>query len=90
VSRADGRDYTPAMIRRLLVASAIFALLALSAVACKKEEAGGGPDGGPAPKPLYCKVTNQCWICADEAALTKCILNPVTSGCKQGTFSDCP
>jgi hypothetical protein len=78
------------MIRRLLVASAVFALLAVASAACKKENAGVGPDGGPAPKPLYCKVTNQCWICADEAALKKCILNPVTSGCKQGTFSDCP
>ena len=78
------------MNRRILVTTtlaALTSLVVLSPVACK----GGGAtdaDGGHVPK-MICKMNNQCWICPDEAAMKKCIINPVTSGCKQGSPGDC-
>ncbi len=80
------------MTRRILATAtlaALTALFALSPLACKDQ--GGGAtdgDGGHAPK-LICKMNNQCWICPDDAAMKKCIINPATSGCKAGVPGEC-
>lgn len=75
---------------RFFVATVGLAMaVALSSTACK--DAGSGAtdaDGGKVIKHI-CKMNNQCWICPDEAAMKKCIINPVTSGCKQSTSGDC-
>lgn len=81
------------MIRRIVViacCACLTAAVALVAPACKNEGAAkAGDGGGPAPK-LYCKINGGCWICPDDAAMKKCIINPATSGCKAGSLSDCP
>jgi hypothetical protein len=38
---------------------------------------------------MICKMNGQCWICPDEEAMKKCIINPATSGCKQGAPGEC-
>ena len=79
------------MIRRFLVITSLSALASLFTMACKDagSAAGGeGGDGGKAPK-LICKMNNQCWICPDDAAMKKCIINPATSGCKLSSDGDC-
>jgi hypothetical protein len=74
------------VIRKILVLTTFAAFTSL--VACKGSGDGAtAGDGGKQPK-LLCKMNNQCWVCPDEAAMKKCILNPVTSGCKQSA-SDC-
>ena len=75
------------MIRRIFVIASLAAVLTL---ACKNEGAGATGEGGAPAKKLYCKVNNGCWICPDDAAMTKCILNPVTSGCKAAGITECP
>jgi len=80
------------MIRRILALTSLAALTSLLALSCKDPGAGGaGADGGEgkkAPK-LICKMNNQCWICPDDAAMKKCIINPTTSGCKQSSEGEC-
>jgi hypothetical protein len=79
------------MTRRILATAlaALTSLVVLSPLACKGSD-GSSPDGdgGHVPK-MICKMNNQCWICPDEAAMKKCIINPATSGCKQGTAGEC-
>ena len=76
------------MIRRMLVLATLAGLVA--GLACKPSGTTTLDEAGkPVPK-LYCKMNNQCWICPDDAAMKKCILNPTTSGCKQGGPTDCP
>lgn len=58
-------------------------------IACKNEGGAAAADGGATPKKLTCRMDRQCWICPDEAAIKKCIINPVTSGCTKGRDSDC-
>jgi hypothetical protein len=79
------------MTRRILVTAtlaALTSLVVLSPLACKNPGATTDADGGHAPK-MICKMNNQCWICPDEEAMKKCIINPATSGCKQGAPGDC-
>ncbi len=80
------------MTRRTLVTAivaALTSLVVLSPLACDKGSGGTiDADGGHVPK-MICKMNNQCWICPDEAAMKKCIINPATSGCKQGTSGEC-
>ena len=80
------------MMRRLLVVmplAALTLLAVISPVSCKEPAAGAiGGDGGKAVK-LICKMNNQCWICPDDAAMSKCVINPATSGCKQASDGDC-
>lgn len=72
--------------RTLIVAAA--AVLITCALACQNGGAGADGGGKPAPK-LICKMNNQCWICPDDDAMKKCIINPATSGCKQSTTGEC-
>ena len=74
------------MIRRMLVLGAILGIVAL---ACKNTDGAAGADGAVKGPKLICKMNNQCWICPDEAAMKKCIINPATSGCKQGSPGEC-
>ena len=79
------------MTRRILVTAtlaALTSLVILSPLACKGGGGATDADGGHAPK-MICKMNNQCWICPDEAAMKKCIINPATSGCKVGSPGDC-
>ena len=78
------------MTRRILVTAAVSSFVVLSLLACKGGSGGGvsDGDGGHAPK-LICKMNNQCWICPDDAAMKKCIINPATSGCKQAGAGEC-
>ncbi|MDB5214666.1 MAG: hypothetical protein JWO86_2593 [Myxococcaceae bacterium] len=80
------------MTRRTLVTAilaALTSLVILSPLACKKTSGGTtDADGGHVPK-MICKMNNQCWICPDEAAMKKCIINPATSGCKQASPDEC-
>ncbi len=57
-------------------------------IACKSPAGGGGADSGPVKK-FICKMNQQCWICPDDSAMKKCIINPATSGCTQSTSGDC-
>jgi hypothetical protein len=34
-------------------------------------------------------MDKQCFVCPDEAAIKRCIINPITSGCTKGDDSDC-
>lgn len=80
------------MLRRILSAAALtFAMMCL-VLACKDQSGATGGDGGEAggqPKKLTCRMNNQCWICPDEAAIKKCIINPITSGCTKSDDGDC-
>lgn len=80
------------MTRRILVTAlaAFTSLVVLSPLGCKGSGSGAATDadGGHVPK-MICKMNNQCWICPDEAAMKKCILNPATSGCKPGLPGEC-
>lgn len=78
------------MTRRILftVLAALTSLVVLSPLACKGSGGASDGDGGHLPK-MICKMNNQCWICPDEAAMKKCILNPATSGCKQASPGEC-
>jgi hypothetical protein len=80
------------MTRRTLVTAtlaALTSLVVLSPLACNKSSGGTtDADGGHVPK-MICKMNNQCWICPDEAAMKKCIINPATSGCKQASPDEC-
>ena len=83
------RDYTAHMIRKALTFTSVLALTSILALACKGS--GGGAtdaDGGKVVKQI-CKMNNQCWVCPDEAAMKKCIINPGTSGCKLAGPSEC-
>ena len=76
------------MTRRILVTAAVSSFVVLSLLACKGGSGGSDGDGGHAPK-LICKMNNQCWICPDDGAMKKCIINPATSGCKQAAAGEC-
>ena len=77
------------MIRKVLTLTSVLALTSILALACKDSSSGAtDADGGKIAKQI-CKMNNQCWICPDEAALKKCILNPATSGCKVAGASEC-
>jgi len=78
------------MARRILVVTALATLGALLALSCKDTTGGATDEAGKPTKPLYCKLNNQCWICPDEAAIKKCIINPATAGCKQASAGECP
>jgi hypothetical protein len=76
------------VIRKILVLTSFAALTSVLALACKGSGDGAtAGDGGKQPK-LICKMNNQCWVCPDDAAMKKCIINPATSGCKQSDH-DC-
>jgi hypothetical protein len=77
------------MIRKILVLAIVASFAASLSAACKDTTRPLDEAGKPIPK-LFCKLNNQCWICPDDAAMTKCIINPTTSGCKQGGITDCP
>jgi hypothetical protein len=84
------------MVRRILAVATVTFSTALLVLACKAESSGPAAGGGAAeggasakPKKLTCRMEGQCWVCPDEAAIKKCIINPVTSGCTKGTDSDC-
>jgi hypothetical protein len=80
------------MARRIRVVAALATALTCGvlALACQNGAATATDEAGkPVPK-LVCKVNNQCWICPDEGAMKKCIINPLTSGCKQATGGECP
>jgi hypothetical protein len=82
------------MTRRILVTAtlaALTSLVVLSPLACKNPSGGAtdaDADAGHVPK-MICKMNNGCWICPDEAAMKKCIINPATSGCKPGASGEC-
>jgi hypothetical protein len=76
------------LVRKFLVLSSIVLGVSLLTMSCKNSGGGTGPDGGPVVK-LICKMNNQCWICPTDEAMKKCIINPVTSGCKQGASGEC-
>ena len=61
---------------------------AVLALSCKEGSGATDEAGKPLPK-LVCKMNNQCWICPDDDAMKKCIINPATSGCKQSTTGEC-
>lgn len=83
------QHYTARMIRKVLTLTSVLALTSLLALACKGSGDGTtDADGGKNVKHL-CKMNNQCWVCPDEAAQKKCILNPVTSGCKLSGPTEC-
>ena len=77
------------MIRNILVL-VLASLAALLALSCKSPGGTTIGEGGVVQPKLFCKMNNQCWICPDDAAMKKCIINPVSSGCKQGGVSECP
>lgn len=74
--------------RKFVVLASVLAGVSLLTIACKNSGGGTGADGGPAVK-LICKMNNQCWICPNDAAMNKCIINPVSSGCKQASAGEC-
>jgi len=74
-------------MRKFAVFTAVVLGVALLTVACK-DNSQAGPDGGPSVK-LVCKMNNQCWICPTDDAMKKCIINPVSSGCKQASAGEC-
>jgi hypothetical protein len=78
------------MIRRLLVLTSVVVFACLLTLSCKESGGGAaaGEGGTKAPKQI-CTMNNQCWICPDEAAMKKCIINPGTSGCKLSSDGDC-
>jgi hypothetical protein len=77
------------MIRKVVTLTSVLALTSLLALSCKDSSGGAtGADGGKVVK-LICKMNNQCWICPDDAAMKKCIINPGTSGCKLSGPSEC-
>lgn len=43
-------------------------------------------NGGPKKT---CKVNDQCFVCPDEAAVTRCKADPTRSRCKWTPLSDC-
>jgi hypothetical protein len=74
------------MLRRTIV---FLFIASLAAVSCKESGGDATGDGGAKAPKLICKMNNQCWICPSDDAMKKCIINPVTSGCKQSTESEC-
>ena len=76
------------MQRKALAFTVLTTALLLASVACKNEDSAATADGGKVKK-FICKMNNQCWICPDDDAMKKCIINPVTSGCKVSTSGDC-
>jgi hypothetical protein len=78
------------MIRKVVTLGFVVALTSVLALACDKGSGGGATDadGGKIVKQI-CKMNNQCWICPDEAAMKKCIINPATSGCKLSGPTEC-
>jgi hypothetical protein len=83
------------VVRRIVGFAAFTFVTACAVVACKGSDGAAAGDGGAAaeaggkPKKLTCKMEGQCWLCPDEAAIKKCIINPVTSGCTKASDSDC-
>ncbi len=77
-------------MRRLFIV-ALFAAASLSlTAACNKGSSGyGAPGDSGKPVKRACKMQGKCYLCPDDAAMQKCILNPATSGCKQASDSDC-
>lgn len=81
------------MVRRILGVAVLTLSAACLVLACKDGGGAAAGDGGTGeggkPKKLTCRMEKQCWICPDEAAIKKCIINPVTSGCTKADDSDC-
>lgn len=81
------------MLRRILGVAALTLGTTCLVIACKDKDSAATSDGGSEasgkPKKLTCRMEKQCWICPDEAAIKKCIINPVTSGCTKASDSDC-
>lgn len=65
------------MTRARLAATAVVLLLVAILSGCRS-----------GPKPL-CRVNDQCFVCADEAAVAKCKVDPTRSRCKWTPLSDC-
>lgn len=76
------------MIRKVVTLGFVVAFTSVLALACSKGSGGTDGDGGKVVKQI-CKMNNQCWICPDEAAMKKCIINPATSGCKLSGPTEC-
>jgi hypothetical protein len=62
-------------MRRLAVL-VVSCLSLLSPAACSRER-------------RLCKVNDQCFVCADDKSLTKCVRDPSTARCKWTPPSDC-
>ncbi|MBS2019502.1 MAG: hypothetical protein JST00_41960 [Deltaproteobacteria bacterium] len=73
--------------RSLLVSSLVAIAVALAA-GCDKSNDGAPGDGGK-PVKRACKMQGKCYLCPDDEAQKKCIINPSTSGCKPASDSDC-
>ena len=76
------------LVRKLVVLASVVAGVSLLTISCKDGGGAPGADGGPTVK-LICKMNNQCWICPTDDAMKKCIINPVSSGCKQASAGEC-
>lgn len=74
-------------LTHLLTIAVTAAAIALAA-GCAKETTGAPGDGGK-PIKRACKMEGKCYLCPDDEAMKKCILNPGTSGCKLASESDC-
>ena len=86
-SRGSWQDES--MLRR--PTSTLFALLVVlvAASSCDKGGDGGAPGDGGKPVKRACKMQGKCYLCPDDDAMKKCIINPGTSGCKPASESDC-
>jgi len=72
---------------RTFVVTMLAASVALATFACDKPS-GTTADGGKVVK-RACKMQGKCYLCPDDAAMQKCIINPATSGCTLASDSDC-
>lgn len=73
--------------KHLLLLSLFVAAIAVSA-GCDKGNTGAPGDSGK-PVRRACKMEGKCYLCPDDEAMKKCILNPTTSGCKPASEADC-
>ena len=80
----------PRMLRRIACYFGLASVaLGVSVITMSCKDSGGtGAEGGTTKK-FICKMNGQCWICQDDDQMNKCILNPLTSGCKLSTSGDC-
>ena len=69
---------------------AIASMTLALATGCDKSTNGAtpDPDSGKMVK-RACKMQGKCYLCPDDEAMKKCILNPGTSGCKPASDADC-
>ncbi len=74
-------------LKHLVTTAVTVAAIALAA-GCDKGNTGAPGDGGK-PVRRACKMEGKCYLCPDDEAMKKCILNPGTSGCKPASDADC-